>query len=67
MYDINSDEELNGDFRLVDHDNYSGIDNEEHISRAKRRPIKKKNKNKQSSTTVNVTFLKEIHNKETNK
>ena len=69
MYDLNSDEELNGDFRTADHDNDSGNDKEEHTPREKGRPINKNNKNnknKPSSPTVKETFLKATHNKETN-
>ena len=35
VYDLNSDEELNGDFGTVDHDNNSNNDNKYHILRAK--------------------------------
>ena len=42
-------------------------DNKEHIPRGNGQPIKNNNNNKPSSPTVNETFLKESHNKETNK
>ena len=65
VYDLNSDEELNGDSGKVYHNNSSGNDNEQQKLIEKGQPIKKKNKNKSSSPTVKETFLKAIHNKET--
>ena len=67
LYDLNSDKEINGYFRASDHNNDSGNDNKEHVTRAKGRPIKKNKKNKPSSPTVKEKFLKATHNKETNK
>ena len=67
VYDLNSDEELNGDFGTEYHNNYRGNDNEEHINRAKGLPIKNKKKNKPYFPTVKETFLKTTHKKETNK
>ena len=52
VYDLNSDYELNGDFGTEDHNDEIGNNNEEHIPRAKGRPIKKKKRKKTSSPTV---------------
>ena len=52
MYDLNSDEELNGDFGMEDHDKDRKNDNEEHIPGEKVQPIKNKNKNKLYYPTV---------------
>ena len=67
MYNLNSDEELNGYSRTATHNNDSGNDNEEHIPRKKGRPINKKKKNIPYYPTVKEKFLKATHNKETNK
>ena len=66
VYDINSDEEVNGIFGTADHDDDSGNDNENNIPRAKLYSIKNKNKNKPSSPIVKVKFLQSTHYKETN-
>ena len=42
MYDINSEEELNGEFGTAYHNNDSGNDNEDHIPRSKVPPVKNK-------------------------
>ena len=52
MYDPDSEIELNGDFRMVEHDDNINNDNEYHIPRKKVLPIKNTNKNKPSSLTV---------------
>ena len=44
VYELNSDKELNGGFRMVDHNNDIGNDDKYHTPRAKRRSIKKNNK-----------------------
>ena len=67
MYDLNSDKELNGDFRTEDHNNDSDNDNKKHTHVAKEQPIKKNKNNKPSSPTVKEKYLKATHNKETNK
>ena len=67
MYDLQRDKELDVEFGKVDHNDDSGNDNEEHIPREKVRQIKKNIINKKVSTTVQGTFLKANHSKETNK
>ena len=39
MYDPDSDNELNGDFIMAEHDNNSDNENGEHIPKEKERPI----------------------------
>ena len=53
MYDLNSDKELNGDFRMADHDDISEPDNAEHIPREKLIKIKNNRKNKQKLSNSN--------------
>ena len=67
MYDTDSDKELNGDFGMEYHDNDIDTDDEEHLPRAKVRPIKNNKNNKPTSLTVNETSLKSTQTKETNK
>ena len=67
VYDPDSDDELNGDFRMAENGDNSDNDNKEHIPRAKVRPIKNTKKNKPSSLTFKETSLKVTHTKETNK
>ena len=57
MYDLNSDEELNGDFGMADHDDNCDTDDKDCIPRAKLKSIKKNNINKLPSLTVKETFL----------
>ena len=52
VYDPDSDDELNVDFVMVEHDDNSGNYNKYHIPRAKGHPIKRTKKNKPSSLTV---------------
>ena len=67
VYDLNIDKEINEYFGTSDHENNSDNNNKQHIPRSKGKPIKKKKKNKPSSTTVKETSLKSTHTKETNK
>ena len=66
VYDLKSDEKLNGDFGTVVYDDDRENDNKEHIPRVKGLTIKKKNKNKPSFPTVKETSLKSNQNKERN-
>ena len=61
MYDINIDEELNGDFGTAENDDDSGNDNKENTPRQKGRTIKNNNINKPFSPTVKETFLMETN------
>ena len=67
VYDLNSDDKINGDFGTIDHENDINNDNKEHIPRAKVRPINNNNNNKPSPPTVKETSLKTTQDKETNK
>ena len=66
MYNPDSKDELNGDFRMVEHDDNIDNDNKYHIPREKWRPIKNTKKNKPSFPTVKKSSLKEIHTKKIN-
>ena len=59
MYDPDSENELNGYFGMVEHDDNSDKDKEDNISRAKVRPIKNTKNKKLSFLTVNKSVLKE--------
>ena len=52
MYDLNSNKELNEDFRISYHDDNIKNNDEDQISKAKGRPIKNNKNNKQSFLTV---------------
>ena len=67
MYDPDSDDELNEDFGMIEHDDNSRNDNKEHLPRSKIRPIKKTKKGKKSFLTVKKSPLKETHTKKINK
>ena len=67
VYDLNSDEDLNGDFGIVDNDDNSDTNDKEHIYRGKVLSMKNSNKNKKSSLTVKETSLMATCAKETNK
>ena len=67
MYHLNSDKEINGDFRMADNGDNSETDDKEHILREKRQPIKNNKTNKPPSLTLKEIPLKATHTKKTNK
>ena len=67
VYKLNSDKEINQDFRMANHDDNRKNNNKEHKHRSKIQPIKRNKNNKPSSPTVKETSLKETHTKENNK
>ena len=58
VYDLNSDDKINGDFGTIDHENDINNDNKEHINKAKVQTIKNSRKNKPSFLTVKKSSLK---------
>ena len=56
MDDPESDDELNRDLMVIEYDDKIDNDKEEHIPRAKVRPIKKTKNKKSSSLTVDKEY-----------
>ena len=66
MDDPESENELNGDFGVSEYDDNSDDDNDEHITKAKSRPIKNTKNNKASSLAVTKAPTKETHTSKIN-
>ena len=67
MYDPDSDDGLNRDLGIAEHDDNSNNDHEQYILISKYRNIKNTKKNKPSSLTVKNEYLKVTHTKKINK
>ena len=66
MYNLGSQDEINGDFGMAEHYDNSDNNNEEHIPRSKWRPIKKNKKSKPSFLTLKKASLKETRTRKIN-